>query len=183
MKIVLIRHGKPSAAHNPKLNAAEYTDWVRQYNFSEVSPESRPIHIDAHYQSFYALSSDLPRAIHSSEIYTGKSPQQINRLYREMDIPRYKIPLKLRAWTWVYLSRLLWILGIKGRFETFKDAKQRANEAASQLVKIAEKENNVVLFGHGVMNRYIRKALIEKGWHLENKSNDYWGVTSLVTVK
>lgn len=179
MEIILIRHGKPTSANNPIVDACEYTKWIRRYNFSDVAKNSRPVSINAQYKSFYIVSSDLKRAIHSANIYTSKTPKEINKLYREMDIPRYKFPFQLKAWNWVYLSRLLWMLGLKGSFESFKQAKQRADIAAVQLIEIAKIHDKVVLFGHGYMNRYIRKLLIQKGWALKCKSNAYWGITSL----
>lgn len=179
MKIVLIRHGKPVSADNPILNACQYAHWIRAYNASKVAKNSRPQRINDDYKYFYTVSSDLKRAIHSTNIYLGKPPEEVDKLYREMEIPRYKFPIKLKAWNWVYFSRLLWMLGYKGPFESFKQAKKRADTAAVKLTEMAQVQDQVVLFGHGFMNRYIRKALIQKGWELNAKSNTYWGVTSL----
>jgi broad specificity phosphatase PhoE len=179
MKIVLIRHGKPTSADNPILNACQYAHWIRRYNASKVATNSRPKNIDNEYKYFYTLSSDLKRAIHSTNLYIGKPPKEVDKLYREMEIPRYKFPFKLTAWNWVYFSRVLWMFGYKGPFESFKQAKKRADTAATKLIEMAQVQDQVVLFGHGYMNRYIRKALIQKGWKLNTKSNAYWGVTSL----
>lgn len=179
MEIVLIRHGKPASADNPIMDVCGYAHWIRRYNASKVAKNSRPETVNDDYKSFYAISSDLKRAIHSANIYLGKSPKQVDRSYREMAIPRYKIPFKLKAWHWVYLSRLLWMLGYSGPFESFRQAKLRADEAALKLIQIAHEQEQVILFGHGYMNRYIRKALIQQGWQLNSKSNAYWGVTRL----
>lgn len=181
MEIILIRHGKPTSADNPIVNACEYRKWIRRYNYSNVAKNSRPESINIQYKSFYTLSSDLKRAIHSANIYVGKYPEEINKLYREMEIPRYKLPFQLKAWNWVYLSRLLWMLGVKGSFESFNEAKLRAEIATTQLIEVAKSQDKIVLFGHGYMNRYIRKSLIQKGWVLNSKSNSYWGITSLET--
>ena len=181
MEIILIRHGKPTSADNPIVDACEYTKWIRRYNSSDVSKNSRPENINDKYKSFYVVSSDLKRAIHSANIYVEKAPEEIDRLYREMEIPRYKLPFQLKAWNWVYFSRFLWMLGRKGSFESFNQAKKRAEVAAVKLIEIAQNQENVLLFGHGFMNRYIRKSLIQKGWVLNSKSNSYWGITSLET--
>jgi len=181
MEIILIRHGKPTSANNPIVDVCEYVNWIRRYDFSDVAKNSRPKNINEQYKSFYTISSDLKRAIHSANIYVSKSPEEINKLYREMEIPRYKLPFQLKAWNWVYLSRFLWMLGYKGSFESFKQAKQRAEVAAEQLIETANNQDKVILFGHGYMNRYIRKSLIQKGWVLNSKSNAYWGITSLET--
>jgi len=179
MEIILIRHGKPTAANNPIVDACGYKNWVKRYNFSYVAENSRPANLNTQYKSFYIVSSDLKRAIHSANIYVNKMPEVIDKLYREMDIPSYMLPLKLKAWNWLYLSRLLWMLGVKGSFESFIEAKQRADNAALKLIDTAKCQDKVVLFGHGFMNRYIRKSLIEKGWMLKCKSNAYWGITRL----
>jgi len=181
MEIILIRHGKPSSANNPVLNASEYTNWIRRYNFSDVSKNSRPESIDTKFKSFYLISSHFNRAIHSAEIYTGRKPDLISSLYKEMDIPRYKLPFKLKAMTWVYLCRVLWMLGLKGSFESYQAARKRAKIAANQLVELSKEKGNIVLFGHGYMNLHIRKALIRKGWSINSKSNSFWGLSSLET--
>lgn len=181
MEIILIRHGKPTSANNPVLSASEYTKWIRHYNFSGVSKSSRPQTINKKFKSFYLVSSNFNRAIHSTEIYTGRKPDLISPIYKEMEIPRYKLPFRLRAMTWVYLSRALWMLGMKGSFESYKQAKQRSELAADELVALAQEKGKVVLFGHGYMNLHIRRVLIKRGWVLDCKSNAFWGLTSLET--
>jgi len=96
-----------------------------------------------------------------------------------MDIPRYKLPFKLKAMTWVYLCRALWMLGLKGSFESYRSAKKRSERAAEELIELANIKGKVVLFGHGYMNLHIRKILIQKGWSLNCKSNGFWGLSSL----
>lgn len=179
MQITLIRHGKPIAATNPKLDAKGYIKWIRQYDKSTVCANSRPRFNTADFKDYYIVSSQLPRAIHSCQIAMARMPDRKLPVFREMAIPRYKLNLKLRAWTWVYLSRLLWFCGYKAGFESFSSAKQRAERAAEQLIELAQQQQNVVLFGHGVMNFYIRKALMRRGWQLLNKSSNYWGLTQL----
>lgn len=90
MEIILIRYGKPVSANNPKVDAAEYAKWTRRYNASNVSSNSRPKSINTHYKSFYSLLSYLNRAIHSANIYLSKQPEEVEQLYRETEIPRYK---------------------------------------------------------------------------------------------
>lgn len=179
MEIILIRHGKPRSASNPVVNATDYTKWVRRYNFSDVADSSRPQLIHEEFKSYYLLSSHFNRAIHSAEIYTDRKPDLISPLFKEMDIPRFKLPFKLKAMTWVYLCRLLWMLGLTGSFESYRSAKIRSELAAAQLTEIAKEKGNVVLFGHGYMNWHIRKALIRKGWSLKCKSNSFWGLSRL----
>lgn len=103
----------------------------------------------------------------------------ISPLYREMEIPRYKLPFRLRPMTWVYCFRALWMLGLSGPFESYPQAKKRAEQAAQALIALANRYGKVVLFGHGYMHLHIRRILVRQGWLLTCKSNDYWGVSSL----
>ncbi len=180
MEIILIRHGKPRSADSPALNALEYIQWIRQYNFSGVSHKSRPNTINEKLSSYYLVSSHFNRAIESAKIYTGRAPDSISTLFKEMDIPRYKLPFKYKAMTWVYLCRILWMLGLKGRFESYASARERAEMAAEHLIELSQKHGNLVLFGHVYMNLHIRRSLAKKGWRIASKSNDFWGHSSLI---
>jgi len=179
MEIILIRHGRPASANNRTFGAVDYLKWIRQYNLSDVASDSRPLFKIENLNSYYLVSSHLNRAIHSTKLYTGREPDHVSDLYKEMDIPRYKLPIRLKAMTWVYLCRLIWMCGAKGPFESFHQAKIRAEQASLQLIELAKTEGKIVLFGHGYMNFFIRKNLVRQGWLLENKNSHYWGVTTL----
>ena len=188
MEIVLVRHGKPTAAiigeNSAKLSAAEYGLWVRHYNSASVDESSRPeTRSLSLFNNHYVIASDLKRAVQSAQIYLNKMPEQQWPILREMHIPRYKMPFRFKTYSWLFLTRILWMLGIsKGistRVESFKTAKLRAKQAASDLHDLAEEQQKVIAFGHGLSNRYIREELIKLGWSLRNKSNDFWGVTCL----
>ncbi|GGF80356.1 hypothetical protein GCM10011338_35780 [Alteromonas lipolytica] len=127
----------------------------------------------------YRVASDLPRAVHSCVIATGQAPQSVSKLYREMEIPRYKLPFSMRAWSWVYLNRLLWVAGKPGPFESYQEARERAREATESLVSLAETHEQVVLFAHGFFNLHLRRYLQQAGWQLQEKSGKFWGVTRL----
>ena len=51
-------------------------------------------------------------------------------------------------------------------------------QAACQILeKLAEKHGNILLVGHGIMNRLIAQALLKKGWNGEDAPNGkkYYG--------
>lgn len=178
-EILLIRHGKPKAAQNHKVSAAGFANWVRQYDKSYVCDTSRPKHkLDL--SEHYVISSDLKRAIHSAEIYTQKTPDISLPLFREMDIPWYPIPIKAKAWNWVYLNRLIWLLGKTGPFESFGQAKARSIQAAEYLADKINEQQAIAVFAHAMMNRFLCKELQRLGWQCANKDYVYWGITRLV---
>lgn len=179
MNIVLVRHGRPTGAENQKVNSAGFGRWVKRYNHSLVDESSKPdLSVFHHYQHYYAVASDLPRAVHSCEIALSRSPSLQSSQFREMDIPRYKLPFKLNAWTWVYLCRALWTVGVPGKFESYREAKIRAKRAANQLIALAETEQNVIVFAHGYINLHMRKQLRQRGFTQTEKSSQYWGITA-----
>ena len=180
-EVVFIRHGKPLSAHNEKVNAAEYANWVRNYNKSPLDPTSKPKQI-THLNNSYIAVSPLLRAKLTAAHYGALSIDEELPYLKEMDIPYYKLPFTLRSWHWVLLSRALWFMGIKGRFESFKLAKQRVQKLSLHINKLSEQYPRVVLFGHGMTNLYTRKALMKTGWQLKQKNNDFWGVTILQKV-
>lgn len=178
MKIILVRHGRPEKSENRRLNSAGFAGWVRNYNHSLVANDSfptAPLGLD--YGDYFTVASDLPRAIHSSRISLNKDPNITTPLLREMEIPRFKLPFRLRAWTWVYLNRALWMLGKRGRFESYMEAKVRAERAAEELVNIAKREDRIIVFAHGYLNLHMRKHIRKRGFKQISKSNDYWGVS------
>ncbi|CAI4148713.1 Phosphoglycerate mutase family protein [Alteromonas macleodii] len=177
-EVVLIRHGKPLSAHNDKVNSAQYAQWVRNYDKSILDPTSHPKQ-KTHIDDSYIVVSPLLRAKLSAAYYGATQIDEELPYLKEMDIPYYKLPFTLRSWHWVVLSRALWFIGFKGRFESFKAAKQRVNLVSERIEKLCEKHERIVLFGHGMTNYYTRKTLIKNGWQLKQKDGDFWGITIL----
>ncbi len=182
MEIVLIRHGKPKGAIYPRVTASGFADWVRKYDQSGIVEGDQPESNDMKkYQAYYMVSSDLKRAVESAHICFNKSPSQKYSLFRELEIPRYKLPFNLKASSWLVLNRLLWMLGFKGTSESHSSAKKRILIACEELIELAKRHDKVVLVSHGYLNFYIRRALSKKGWSLKERSQKYWGITRLET--
>ena len=180
MEIVLIRHGKPTAATNPKLSASGFAHWVSDYNASNVDLKSLPPEgLGESLNSHFIIASNLVRSIDSAKICTASEPQLILKELREMDIPIYKLPFKLRAYTWLIINRIFWFIGVKSKVETFKEAKIRAKNSADILIELAVKHKKVAVFGHGLMNKAIAKELKKVGWNSTSEGKGYWNVIKL----
>ncbi len=178
-EVVLIRHGKPLSAHNDKVNAAQYAKWVSQYNKSVLDPQSAP-RSKTHLNESYIVVSPLLRAKLSAVQYGVKNVDEECDLLKEMDIPYYKLPFRMRAWHWVVLSRFLWFIGFKGRFESFRFAKKRVFALSNRIESLSCEHARIVLFGHGMTNYFTRNQLMVNGWQLKQKDGDYWGITRLI---
>ncbi|WP_432463413.1 histidine phosphatase family protein [Agarivorans sp. QJM3NY_33] len=179
MEIVLVRHGKPSAAVYPKLSAAGFVAWVRKYHHSGLLVDSLPPQqLKSQLESHYVVGSDLKRAVESAIRCTDQPPKTY-KLLREMEIPRYKLPFTIKANYWLYLNRLLWTIGLKGPFESYSEAKQRACLAAELVICLAEEHQKVAVFGHGYLQFFMRKQLVKRGWKLQASSSSHWGLSRL----
>lgn len=177
-EVILIRHGKPLSAHNDRINAAQYTRWVRAYGKSSLDPCSVPKH-KVELNNSYIVVSPLHRAKLSAQHYGVTRIDEECPLLREMDIPYYKLPFRLRAWHWVLMCRTLWFLGKAGRFESFSAAKNRVSALTERIETLTLQHDRLILFGHGLTNYFTRKSLIKQGWKLKSKDSDFWGVTVL----
>ncbi|WP_076420473.1 histidine phosphatase family protein [Colwellia sp. UCD-KL20] len=180
MEIILVRHGKPTAAVNKWVGSTGYKEWVHQYHLSPVSSCSYPSQEYVNkYQAHFIVSSQLNRGVHSANIFMSNPPNVIEKSLNEMDLPYYNLPVYMPVMVWLYLCRIFWLLRFKGHFETYKQSKIRSIRAALTLIRLAEKEEKIVVFGHGLINRFIRKVLVKKGWKLMSKNSAYWGITQL----
>jgi len=175
VEIILIRHGKPATAINKKLSAYGFSQWIHDYNQSRVSQESRPsASLKCKVKEHYVVSSDLPRAIHSAELCSGKTPDLVLNKLKEMDVPQLKIPVKIDAYSWVLLNGLLWLMGIHGKVESYRQGNLRAKKVASTLSSLASSKENVAVFGHMITNTLIAKELILRGWRAKFSGKSFW---------
>lgn len=176
MHIVLVRHGRPTGAVNPVVGAGGFAQWVRRYNQSGVARSSvPPERLKTSFAGFLAVSSRLKRAQQSCRLCLGREPDLRLPILNEMEIPRYKLPLRLPAYVWLYLNRLLWLLGRKGQFESWNEAKSRARQAALQLHELAQEHQQIVVFGHVLTNARVARELLALGWRGQARVKGYWG--------
>lgn len=185
MEIVLVRHGKPMLSTKQKLRAVEFPRWVTCYDESMVDSTSYPPKKLAKLaRNAYVISSTLTRAVHSAELVTGKPVGQKFEQLNEMHIPNHKLPfhlssLKLSVAYWLFINRILWMLGLSGEVESFKKAKKRAYLMAITLTKIAVENPSTLVFGHALMNRQICKELSKLGWQVNRSGSGYWSIITL----
>lgn len=178
MEIILMRHGEPHYRGAPKVSCREMAEWIDSYNLSSTGSDRPPemAQIQA-YRALAFLSSPLPRA-QSSLKTLGCEPSVIDDVFREAELPVFRIPgLRLSPFSWAALFRILWLCGLPGEAESVNVAKKRAVKAAEILVTVARHADGpVLLMGHGIMNRFIAKALMASGWKEESRpGKGYWG--------
>lgn len=160
MNIILLRHGKPEVKLKGFLNAAEIKQMVAAYQNSAIQDAS-PQHLYEKFSHYYVVCSDLPRSLQSADKIGFQRVDYKDSLFSEADLPHFdRGKVSLPVTVWLILLRVMWLFGFKRNGESFKQAKNRAQIAAIKLVTLAEEHENIILVGHGLMNRLIAKRLL-----------------------
>lgn len=85
--------------------------------------------------------------------------------------------MRLTPDVWSKVFRLFWFSGVSTNAEPVKAFKQRTSMATDKLAQLANNHDSILLIGHGIINRFLAKELISKGWSGEEAPNEnkYWG--------
>jgi len=171
MKIILVRHGKPTFDLRTKIAPKSLINLIQAYDAAGIENASHPSEElrKLIQTSCKIFTSDLPRSLESAARLSQKQSTS-SSLFREIPVP-YTIPypFPLRAISWAVIGRTLWYLGYTGGIESRSQARDRATQAARQLISHASDEGPVALIGHGVMNMFIAKSLTQHGWRSPKK--------------
>lgn len=180
MEIVLIRHGQPTVEKNVKLNATQFASWLHDYNNSTINLAFKPpASLAEKIASHFVISSDLPRAINSAKICAGKKPDMIIKQLKEMPVPQWSLPFSANAYAWIIINGLMWAFGLHGQVDSLRRCRQRGKIAAQTLSSMAEKKQNIAVFGHVIMNYYIAFQLIRQGWRANFTGKKFWSSLTL----
>jgi len=175
MEIVLLRHGKPDVDLTGNFNAEKLKQLVVDYLESGIK-DFAPAELKNQFHSHYVVCSNLERSLQSANNIGFNKISCSDVLYSETNIPHFdSSPFKLPASVWVIMLRIFWLFGFSRNGESLSQAKLRARQAASKLIKIAEENNKVILVGHGLMNRLIANNLRQLGWQgSPSPGKKYW---------
>ena len=164
MKIILMRHGKPILPTVGWLTPVEMKQWIVNYDLSEVEVDGIPIaSLTAANSASVIVTSTAARAL-SSVAALGHTAAVADAVFCEAQLPfaLWRFP-RLSPFVWAAFFRLLWFFGYARDADSIQATMARASAATQQLVLLAEK-NDVLLVGHGIMNRLISKELFALGW-------------------
>jgi broad specificity phosphatase PhoE len=178
MRVILMRHGKPSLPPEKSITSVEFKNWIESYNSAELCENIKPCSksIEIAQSCNVVLCSNLKRSLNSASILGAKKIFSTEHRLREMEMPWGKITyLKIKPKYWAVIFRILWFFGYSKNSESFKEAKLRAVHAASLLGSFAKESGSVLFVGHGMLNRYISKCLVASGWQVKKKvGSNYW---------
>ena len=158
MEIILYRHAEPVVSNNEIISGHNFPQWVQRYNESGIF--IREIKVE---KEEVVYTSDLGRSIETGRLVGKKIVQ--NSLFREAEIPLIKFPaIRFKAKFWLFISRSLWLFGLKTKCESFKEAKQRAKQIVENIDLLLLENQRIVIVGHGFMNRLIKRELFHRRW-------------------
>ncbi|MEM6160250.1 histidine phosphatase family protein [Erwinia sp. P6884] len=174
MSIILMRHGKPDHYAPGRVPALAMAQWCEAYDLSLVQdlPPAKSRRLAA--IADYVVTSPLPRA-RSSLAKLRLEPAHIDAIFSEVSLPVIRLGYPhLPPSLWLALLRLLWLCGYAGSVESLRQAEQRAALAADKLIELSA-QGNVLLLGHGIMNKLIARHLRKSGWLAEkHASSRHW---------
>lgn len=177
-RIVLARHGPPDYAKPKFISGRAFKAWVSSYDNASVLANAAPPKALIEYsQSCRALfCSNLPRAQASAHrLLSSAHTFHESAIFREAELPTLRVPfVHLPVDTWLALARIAWVCGYSAECESYKDAAARAAKAAHLLIQSAAKGGDVLLIGHGWLNRMIAKSLQLQGWKRGRASGGFW---------
>lgn len=181
MEISLIRHGKSTWINNKRVTFQGFKDWIEMYDAHGVFENKKRYPawtIEKVNRANVMVSSDLKRSIDSARILKPSFDGPSYPLFREIEfphVPEIVEKVKLYPTVWALLLRSAWFIGYAKDAESYKEASKRAEKAADLLIDYAEKQESVVLVGHGFFNFLIARQLQKKGWKgRKNTSFDHW---------
>jgi broad specificity phosphatase PhoE len=160
MEIIIYRHAEPRVSNNEIISGHDFPLWVQRYNDSGIC-----INEFAGEKEEAVYTSDLARSLETGRLI-GKNVIP-DPLFREAEIPLIKFPaIRFKAKLWLFISRSLWLLGLKTKCESLREARQRARKIVERIDLQLLKDERIVIIGHGFLSILIKKELLHKGWLL-----------------
>lgn len=167
MRILLIRHGQPHVALNPRSGHAGFAQYIDAYEQAGLSPSNLPPEElrDLARELDHVFTSGRPRSHQSAARLAPHAKLIADPLFDEAPLASPRIPLlNMKAPKWAVISRVLWHLGFHPDIEGPRKATCRAAQAADILIARARKNGVTALVAHGYFNWMIGRQLRRRGF-------------------
>ena len=167
VRIILIRHGQPAIEPAPRTGHRGFGSYIDDYEEAGLDPASAP---PEELQDLLAeleavFTSGKKRARESAKALAPNAELIVDPLFQEAPLASPRIPLlKMKVTKWAVVSRVLWYAGFSPRIENYRKSKHRARDAASILMRRAEKDGSAALVAHGYFNYLIGSELRRRGF-------------------
>jgi broad specificity phosphatase PhoE len=182
MRIVLIRHGKPAIATNPRTSHHGFRSYIDDYEAAGLDPASAPPEElqDLLKELTAVYTSDRPRSTGSAKALAPHAELIADPLFAEAPLASPRIPLlRMTVPAWAVVARILWHAGYHPEIENYRKAKHRAAQAADILMRRASGEGSAVLVAHGYFNLMIGRELRRRGFRKSGSHRvKYWNAVT-----
>jgi broad specificity phosphatase PhoE len=177
IRITLLRHGKPAFELKGNVRGKDLGMIAKSYDSSGIVGVPPRDTVSAIQGNHVVVCSHLTRSVESAKALGCSEVHVKDPLFCETAIPHFSSgSIPLPASFWIVVLRLLWLFGFSRNGESLNDARRRAKQAADRLIKLAEAHQNVLLVGHGFINHFIAKELLNSNWRGPSKpGTGYWG--------
>jgi len=178
--IILTRHGEPALSRKCLITSSQYRDWWAKYEVGGLRAGQTPpaALVDAAQGAGAIYASTRQRAQETAAAISAGREVMSDALFIEAPLPPPAMPawIKLSPRWWGVVSRVWWRLSDRHhQEETHREAKVRADQAASVLIERAGSGQTVLVLAHGYFNHMVGKRLKAHGWRLvHNQGFKYW---------
>lgn len=177
-----MRHGQPQihleSMRDERKSPNQTGQVIKDYEFTDLDFEQNipAASLQIAQTANMAFSSDMLRAISSTQMLEVKGGTLTNACFRESAHPFYQWQKpKLKFFTWCFIFRVMWFFGFAKNGESIHISRKRAVIAADKLQQAANQQQCVLLLGHGFINRLIATRLKKLGWRKTSSTGrDYW---------
>jgi len=185
MRITLVRHGCPEIdleeLGNNWVTANEFGQVVDAYHHCDLRiDEKPPSDLVEHTSTCSVFLSSSVRRSKSSCIALGvEKVAEENPIFDEAAMPYatwklYRLPIKF----WSIFFRVAWLVGYYNHAQPVRAISERSKRAAELLIEQAVANGDVLLVGHGILNRMIASHLGKQHWRMVSSDGDgYWSYT------
>lgn len=164
-KIILMRHGEPTARYSAWIAGREFGEWVRSFDQGGIK-EAMLIPDEVRQLAStigLVISSDLLRATQSAARLARKTV--IDPDLREAGlVESFRTSLRAPVSLWLAAARLAWRLDVTSSQEPIAAARARAQRVTDNVISLAREHRSVLVVGHGVFNSLIARRLRALGW-------------------
>ena len=169
-----MRHGEVDLRRDKKISAQKFAKWMIDYddanikeNFSSKDEIKKLFDI-----TNILVCSKLKRSLQSIEVFNKKA-YLCDEIFNEAPLPYLSWNfLKLNSKMWLVFLRILWLFSYSKNCKSIQETRKRAKKATQKLIKLSKDKNvPIILIGHGVFNKLIKKELLFLRWKEVKKSN------------
>lgn len=187
-QIALIRHGEPALEKEGRFSYEEAKQYMKNYDSVGILIPDEPFFQVGEEEEILFYVSNLNRAKTTADYLFGPEQERVESTeFREFErsLGKRRAPIRLPLRYWTVTARIEWILGINREgIESFGAAKERAEKAAEKLNSQSREHDKIAVVAHGFLNRYLKKYLKDRGWHIVREGGlSYFGTTILVKME